>query len=459
MSTQSPPVVSLRAPKDVSVSEIETELSQIWTAYQPENQQQNEIAATQPNTFTLIVYEPEPTQHMLAVLGFYDGPIDGIFGPAQVKAIQAAQEKYHLPVTGKLDSKTMDKIQSTYHDRISATHDVHALAVEKDVDNRGYVVTDAIANTNPRRIVTVCPMASGDSSVGAQVSVYGPMKKEYLHTLVCSEYVTLRGTPDALERNGERIANLAVAGLPRFLWWKDTPTPTNPLFQQLAHQAHSVIFDSADFITSEVDLLQISTILTQGIPVIDLNWRRIASWQELTAEAFDPPTRRKDITEIDRVDVNYERGNPAQALMYLGWFASRLQWQPIEYTHTGGDYDLREIVFVAPDGRKIQAELAGMPTGNMGDIPGDLMGIRLNSSNPKADCITVLCSEVAGCMQMEMRGGTQTARVEEVTSLADRKAEDLLAEYLQRWGRDLLYEETMSLVGHILTKADESIDN
>jgi glucose-6-phosphate dehydrogenase assembly protein OpcA len=42
--------------------------------------------------------------------------------------------------------------------------------------------------------------------------------------------------------------------------------------------------------------------------------------------------------------------------------------------------------------------------------------------------------------------------VEEVTSLAERNAEDLLAEYLQRWGRDLLYEESMTVVAQILSK-------
>ena len=158
MSTQSPPVVSLRAPKDVSVSDIEHELGKIWKDYQPESQTQDAIVATQATTFTLMVYEPEPTQHMLAVLGFYNGPIDGIFGPAQVKAIRAAQLAYQLAVTGKLDRETMSKIQAAYHKKIATTQDTHALAVEKDVDNRGYVVTDAIANTNPRRIVTLCPV-------------------------------------------------------------------------------------------------------------------------------------------------------------------------------------------------------------------------------------------------------------------------------------------------------------
>ncbi len=453
MSIQSPPVVSLRAPKDVSVPEIETELSQIWKDYQPENQKQDAIVATQASTFTLIVYEPDSTQQMLSALGFYKGPIDGIFGPAQVKAIKKAQTAYQLPITGKLDRETIGKIQTAYDDRAVATPDARSIAVEKEVDNRGYVVTDAIANTNPRRIITLCPVTGADSGVGAQVSVYGPMKKQSIDTtLVCSEYISLRGTPEALERNSENIVNLSVPDLPRFLWWKDTPSPDNQLFKQLAHQAHSVIFDSADFTTAEIDLLQLQTILAQGSPVIDLNWRRVSAWQELTAEAFDPPIRRKDITEIDRVDVNYEKGNPAQALMFIGWFSSRLQWEIVSYKHTGGDYDLREVDFVAPDGRKIHTELAGMPTADAGEIPGDLMGIRLLSTNPKANCSTVLCSEVAGCMQMETRGGTQSARVDQVNSLSERNAEDLMAEYLQRWGRDLLYEATMTVVAKILSK-------
>jgi glucose-6-phosphate dehydrogenase assembly protein OpcA len=453
MSTQSPPVVSLRAPKDVSVTEIENELSQIWADYRTEDRQQHKIQATQASTFTLIVYEPEPTQQMLAVLGFYKGPIDGIFGPAQVKAIKKAQVAYQLPPTGKLDSKTLNKIQTAYQDRIVATQDPQTMAVDKEVDNHGYVVTDAIANTNPRRIITVCPSTAEDSGVGAQVSVYCPMKKQSLHSLICSEYITLRGTLDALERNGDNIANLAIPDLPKFLWWKDTPAPTTSLFQHLAHQVHSVIFDSAEFTNSETHLLELQTILTQGIPAIDLNWRRVSAWQELTAEAFDPPARRKDITQIDRVDVNYELGNPAQALMFLGWLSSRLQWEIVSYVHTGGDYDLREVDFVAPDGRKIHTELAGMPTADAGEIPGDIMGVRLLSTNPKANCSTVLCSEVAGCMQMETKGGTQSARVDQVTTLDERNAEDLMAEYLQRWGRDLLYEETMGVVARILSKA------
>jgi glucose-6-phosphate dehydrogenase assembly protein OpcA len=385
------------------------------------------------------------------VLGFYDGPIDGIAGPAQAKAVKKAQKAYGLEPTARLDRATMQQIKTAYDSHIKTADNYTAIVTPTgEIEERGYVVADAIANTNPRRIIALCPLPGEDKGVNAQVSAYCPMKKQSEHTLVCSEYITLQGAAAALERNGESIASLTIPELPRFLWWKGTPTPDRSLFQHLAKSVNSVIFDSAAFNNPEGDLLELHKVLTQGITAIDLNWHRLGVWQELSAEAFDPPARRKDITEIDRVDINYEKGNPAQALMFLGWLASRLQWQPVKYIHEGGDYDLRIVEFTNPDGRIIHAELAGMPMADVGEIPGDLISIRLTSTNLNADCCTAICSEVAGCMQMEAGGRTQACRVEEVTATADRGAVDLLAEYLHRWGQEVLYEESMAIVAGML---------
>jgi glucose-6-phosphate dehydrogenase assembly protein OpcA len=57
-------------------------------------------------------------------------------------------------------------------------------------------------------------------------------------------------------------------------------------------------------------------LIEADIPVADLNWRRLSAWQELTAETFDPPQRRAALKEVDRVTIDYEKGNPAQALMF-----------------------------------------------------------------------------------------------------------------------------------------------
>jgi glucose-6-phosphate dehydrogenase assembly protein OpcA len=451
MMTQSPPIVSLSAPKDVLVAEIERELDRIWQNDR-DGDTRSKIVAIKPNTYNLLVYEPEPIQHILAALGFYDGPIDGISGPAQTKAVKAAQKSHNLPSTGKLDPATIAAIELAYQQLpVDLQSRQPQSIVEIDRQERGYVVADAIANTNPRRAIALCSVPRYDGGIQAQVSVYCPLSHQGEDTLKCIEYVTLTGTPEAMTQSVNSIGSLTVPDLPKFLWWKATPSSDRELFQSIAPAMNSVIFDSAAFDNVETDLLALQQILDQGIPATDLNWQRLGVWQEIAAEAFDPPQRRQDIGEIDRVEVNYEMGNPAQALMFLGWLASRLAWEPTSYIHLGGEYDLRQVELTNSQGRKIQVELAGMPVADSGDIPGDLMAVRLDSSNPNAKCATVLCSEVAGCMQIEKGGKTQAAYVEEVRNTGDRNAEDLLAEYFPRWGQELLYEETMDVVAAILS--------
>jgi glucose-6-phosphate dehydrogenase assembly protein OpcA len=139
--------------------------------------------------------------------------------------------------------------------------------------------------------------------------------------------------------------------------------------------------------------------------------------------------------------------------MYLGWLASRLQWTPVEYNYEGGDYDIRKVKFTDEKQRTIEAELAGIPTADWGEIPGDLVSLRLTSTNLDADCCTVLCSSTTGCMRMEAGGGAQSCYIEQVTPLFDQKSEDLLSQQLQRWGREVLYEESMAITAQVIKLA------
>ncbi|MEN9870971.1 MAG: hypothetical protein RLZZ171_1959, partial [Cyanobacteriota bacterium] len=252
------------------------------------------------------------------------------------------------------------------------------------------------------------------------------------------------------ERIGGIIAELAIADLPKFIWWKATPTPDLPLFKRLVSSSDTVIFDSSSFVEPETDLQALAELLKQDTTLADINWRRLAPWQELTAAAFDPPERRAAIYEVDRVTIDYEQGNQSQALMFLGWLASRLQWTPVSYNFEGGDYEIRRVKFTDEKQRTIEAELAGIPTADWGDIPGDLVSLRLTSTNENADCCTVLCSSTTGCMRMEAGGGAQACYIEQVTPLLDQKSEDLLGQQLQRWGREMLYEESMAVSAQIL---------
>ena len=446
------PIVSLQAPKDVSIDEIEAELRSLW---QSQGTDEDSTAVTRAATFSLIVYEPDGTQQLLASLGFYTGPIDGIAGPRTKAAIEAAQKEYGMDITGKSDKELLTKLQSEFaiaKKKDKLTPENKTAAVSYTPDSAG-ITADVIAASNPCRIITLCPILGEDTGVTAQVSAYCPINKQSQNTLVCCEYITLSGTTEALDRIGGIIAELAIADLPKFVWWKATPTPELPLFKRLISSSDTVIFDSSSFLEPEESLQMLAELLKQDTALADINWRRLAPWQELAAAAFDPPERRSAIYEVDRVTIDYERGNESQALMFLGWLASRLQWTPTEYKSEGGDYDIRRVKFTDEKQREIEAELAGLPTADWGEIPGDLISLKLTSTNEEADCCTVLCSSTTGCMRMEAGGGAQSCYIEQVTPLFDQKSEELLGQQLQRWGREMLYEESMGISAQILKLA------
>ncbi|MDX2099734.1 MAG: glucose-6-phosphate dehydrogenase assembly protein OpcA [Leptolyngbyaceae cyanobacterium bins.59] len=459
MATQSAPLVSLQAPKDVSLGEIEAELGKIWQSYSAIGDDGISLAATRAATFTLLVYEPEETQQLLATLGFYTGPIDGITGPRMKAALRAAQEAYGLPIDGLANPEILARLQEEAAKlrNLPKSHDENGSTSPQYIpDARGSGVADAIASQNPCRIIALCPTHGEDEGVTAQVSAYCPIQKQSRSMLICCEYITLTGTIEALERVSPMISALLIPELPKFLWWKATPDASEEIFDRLSQISNCIIVDSSHYgDETESQLLKLQNLIGTGSNIADLNWRRLAPWHELTAEAFDPPERRVAIKEIDRVTIDYERGNSAQAFMFLGWLASRLQWRPVSYTREGGDYDISKIEFVAPDQRSISAELAAIPTADIGDVAGDLIGLRLTSTNMEADCCTVLCSETMGCMRMEAGGGAQSCRVNQVTPLFDQKAETLLSQQLQQWGRDFLYEESMAVAAQILSMMTE----
>ena len=434
-------ILALQKPKDISLDEIEAELRDIWRS---QDDGSSAPVATRATTFTMVIYEPEEVQQLLAELGFYTSDIDGSHREETRTAIMDAQQKYGLRMSGHVDPETLAKLRS----------EARSLPPEKqtysNADVRGFSFDGALAAQNPCRVITLCPTFGDDEGVSAQVSAYCPVQKSGSSNLICCEYITLRGTKEALERVGDLVKSLVVSDLPMFVWWKATPNPEQELFRKLAKISSCLVLDSSYYGDAESEMLKIQKLVNEHTNIADLNWYRLAPWQELAAAAFDPPERRMDINEIDRIGIDYETGNPAQALMLLGWLASRMDWQPVSYENEGGEYLLKRIHFKNEAGRDIEAELAAIPVANSGEVLGDLTGVRLESTNRDANCNTILCSETMGCMRMESGGSAQSSLVEEVTSLSDQRSDLLLEQQLQRWGEDVLFEESLAVTTSIL---------
>jgi glucose-6-phosphate dehydrogenase assembly protein OpcA len=449
-TTQLAPLVSLQAPKDIAIEQIETELSAIWRNYSQQKVDGSSLAAVRATTFTLVVYEPEETQQLLATLGYYTGPIDGIGGPRTEAAVRAAQETYKLPINGHTSPQLIEQLR---HElaicRGEITADGAACSMSSyAMDAGGTGMADAIAAQNPCRIISLFPtLEPATAGITAQVSAYCAIQKQSQNALACCEYIALKGSEPALEQGHDLVKQLLINDLPSYLWWKAAPNVDQRLFQELGQACKAVIVDSSQFkLNPEQDLQQLHALIQSGQAVSDLNWKRLAPWQELAAEAFDPPERWAGLLAVDRVTIDYEKGSNVQALMFLGWLASRphLEWQPIKRVHEPGDYDIQRITFKSRDGREIEAELAAMPIGDVGLVMGDIVDFRLSSSDSQADCCTILCSETIGCTRME-RGTPENCYVQQVAPMSDQKAETLLAEQLGGWSRDLLYEESLAI--------------
>jgi hypothetical protein len=61
--------------------------------------------------------------------------------------------------------------------------------------------------------------------------------------------------------------------------------------------------------------------------VVDLAWLRSTPWRERTAATFDRPARRRELDAIASVAVRHHPDSTVAAMLFIGWLASRLQWQ------------------------------------------------------------------------------------------------------------------------------------
>jgi glucose-6-phosphate dehydrogenase assembly protein OpcA len=107
------------------------------------------------------------------------------------------------------------------------------------------------------------------------------------------------------------------------------------LYNLVIEVSDRLLLDSARFREPRDSLAALAgaiEIAHESIAFGDLSWSRLNPWRVLTAELFDPPVDQDMLDSIERVVVEYSRSAGAdesvQALLFVGWFASRLGWEP-----------------------------------------------------------------------------------------------------------------------------------
>ncbi len=350
--------------------------------------------------------------------------------------------------------KELDKIWSR-GESVAARAATFNLVVYESLDTSSLAPSspvEAIATQNPCRVIDLRakPGESSDAAIEAQVAAYCPVNRDR-RSLVCCEYITLQAPESAFLRMCSTVESLLIHDLSTYLWWHGDLDLNSRVFQQLVNLTDRVVVDSRDFQNPEEDLQELRQLVQEGKHCGDLNWLRLASWQELAAQAFDPPDRRQVLELVDRVTLDYKATNPSQAFLCLGWLASRLGWTPVQRVRRQEyDYLIDRVTLQGENGREIQAELGAVPLTSEATAAGDLIGLRLTSTDTSADACTVLCSETTGCMRMETMGGAQACHIRQVSPVEHDTVDVLLERQLQRVGADLLFEESLQMAAQIL---------
>jgi glucose-6-phosphate dehydrogenase assembly protein OpcA len=290
---------------------------------------------------------------------------------------------------------------------------------------------------------------------GAREGVEGEIEKhchlppaDAIHQ-VCYEQILLRARGDSDERLASAVIPLLVPDLPVFLWWTGTPPIGRRHFDDLIALADRLIFDSADFARPDELLPAIARIGAQGrgrYGVTDLNWTRLTPWRELVSMFFDVPAYRPLLDGITgarvgfAVDMDGRDIHPSQALLLIGWLASRLGWRPIQKLAPAEAGGLL-FAMVRRDGERVMVRVR--PRFERGLEEGDLSGVRIQAR------IGEITAEFVVKRRPDPRHATATTivngeqRAERVLPLPSPGVVELLGEELAIVGSDRVYEEAL----------------
>mgnify|MGYP001170081744 CR=1 FL=1 len=205
----------------------------------------------------------------------------------------------------------------------------------------------------PSRVIVVEIHPAGspfDASVSGHCRLHGTGRT------ACYEVIEIHTPPERLSAVPSMIAPLELYDVPSFMWWVGQVDFSSPEFRRLTPVVDRVIIDTARFDSARDAFSGFERFLYEGesgCTGTDLAWARVTRWREAIAQAFDHPETIGLLHAIESVDLSYDPSAEAQALLILGWLASRLDWNLASadadgtsltfqaQSAAGGDIDIR----------------------------------------------------------------------------------------------------------------------
>lgn len=225
-------------------------------------------------------------------------------------------------------------------------------------------ILEDLAGTHPSRVVLII-LDEDESEPHARLSSHSGRPGDG-ESVRYWEEIRLVAPRRAIHQIMSAVSTLVLPSLPVQCWWPVEPSFDDDLYNHVAEIGDRIVLDSSGFAepTRAIPLLSAGIEAThETVAFGDLSWTRLTPWRLLAAEFFDTPADQGLLDSVQKVRVEFATslgGESAQALLFVGWLASRLGWEERRHQAAGGGGWRIELV----DGvRPVQVEIVRAPTG------------------------------------------------------------------------------------------------
>ena len=252
------------------------------------------------------------------------------------------------------------------------------LVVVADREWRGEVMNrlDRVGRYHPSRTI-LCAVEEGRTTIDATVAItteddHDPKPGELSLT---RERVVLDVGPRHLEKLDTIVDPVVVTDISTVVW---SPHGHPEAVDALLHMCQVVLVDSVNEPDPAAAVARARELAGDAY-VVDLAWLRSTPWRERVASTFDPAQWRDELGRISSLTVRHHAQSGIAGLLFCGWLASRLGWQPGALMAANGS--LRG----SAHGRRQDVAIELVPDPAM-SVPG-LAGIEIGTASGMRICL------------------------------------------------------------------------
>jgi glucose-6-phosphate dehydrogenase assembly protein OpcA len=330
------------------------------------------------------------------------------------------------------------------------TMNIEVVAPSRELLDRYTAVVDEVTATIPARAILASIEPDAPSGLEGDVTAvcFPDGKKK-----ICSERIILRACGQTAAAAASAIESFLVPEIPTALVWLGRVHVDDPVFQDLANDAHRIVLDSNyTSISSLIHVAKWARTQPNAPHIADLAWTRISMWQEMLARFFDESETTPFANEISKLTLKQAsepgaRVGPEAALV-LGWIATRLGWKT---SRLGG-----ALRFKRPDGGAVVVELGSVPK-PQGVAPQTLAALTIEAGAMRGAIERELGTGLAGDESTKdadvvvwRRTLGESPAIEHRVRLGANKAAKWLERTLHRPASDLAFTESVAFAEQIV---------